>query len=73
LAHSKESYRLAKARYQGGLVDYLTVLTAEDTLLQARLADAAIHARGYSLDVALVKALGGGFESHSTFEARVKP
>lgn len=73
LAHSKEAYRLAKARYQGGLVDYLTVLTAEDTLLQARLADAAIHARGYSLDVALVKALGGGFESHSTFEARVKP
>ncbi|WP_087720504.1 efflux transporter outer membrane subunit [Salinicola salarius] len=73
LAHSKESYRLAKARYQGGLVDYLTVLTAEDALLQARLADAAIHARGYSLDVALVKALGGGFESHSTIEARVKP
>jgi len=73
LAHSEESYRLAKERYQGGLVDYLTVLTTEDALLQARLADAAIHARGYSLDVALVKALGGGFESHSTFEARVKP
>ncbi|MBU9640066.1 multidrug transporter [Burkholderia multivorans] len=73
LTHSEESYRLAKERYQGGLVDYLTVLTTEDALLQARLADAAIHARGYSLDVALVKALGGGFESHSTFEARVKP
>lgn len=73
LAHSEASYRLANARYQGGLVDYLTVLTTEDALLQARLADAAIHARGYSLDVALVKALGGGFESHSTFEAQVKP
>jgi NodT family efflux transporter outer membrane factor (OMF) lipoprotein len=73
LAHNKESYRLAKERYQGGLVDYLTVLTTEDALLRARLADAAIHARGYSLDVALVKALGGGFESHSTFETRVKP
>ena len=73
LGHSEESYRLAKERYQGGLVNYLTVLAAEDALLQARLADAAIHARGYSLDVALVKALGGGFESHSTFEAQVKP
>ncbi|MDY1568947.1 multidrug transporter, partial [Pseudomonas aeruginosa] len=68
-----ESYRLAKARYQGGIADYLTVLTTEDALLQARLADAAIHARSYSLDVALVKALGGGFESHSTFEAKVNP
>ncbi|ASK36454.1 multidrug transporter [Alcanivorax sp. N3-2A] len=73
LAHSKTSYRLTKERYQGGLANYLTVLTAEDALLQARLADAAIHARGYSLDVALVKALGGGFESPSTFETRVEP
>lgn len=73
LNHSEESYRLAKARYQGGIADYLTVLTTEDALLQARLADAAIHARGYSLEVALVKALGGGFESHSTFEAKVNP
>lgn len=73
LSHSEESYRLAKERYQGGVADYLTVLATEDTLLQARLTDAAIHARGYSLDVALVKALGGGFESHSTFEAKVNP
>jgi NodT family efflux transporter outer membrane factor (OMF) lipoprotein len=73
LAHSEAAYRLAKERYQGGLADYLAVLTVEDTLLQAQLADAAIHARGYSLDVALVKALGGGFESHSTFEVQVKP
>lgn len=73
LAHSEESYRLAKERYQGGLVNYLAVLAAEDALLQARLADAAIHARGYSLDVALVKALGGGFDSRSIFEAQVKP
>jgi len=32
-----------------------------------------MHSRGYVLDVSLVKALGGGFESSSTFDAQVKP
>jgi NodT family efflux transporter outer membrane factor (OMF) lipoprotein len=73
LARSEKAYSLAKARYEGGLADYQTVLTAEDLVLQARLADTAIHSRGYSLDVALIKALGGGFESNSTFQAQVKP
>lgn len=73
LARSEKAYGLAKARFEGGLADYQTVLTAEDIMLQAQMEDAAIHTRGYSLDVALVKALGGGFESSSTFEAQVKP
>lgn len=73
LARSEKAYHLAKARFEGGLADYQTVLTAEDIMLQAQLEDTAIHIRGYSLDVALVKALGGGFESNSTFEAQVKP
>lgn len=73
LAHSEKAYGMAKARFDGGLADYQTVLTAEDIMLQAQLEDTAIHMRGYSLDVALVKALGGGFESNSTFAAQVKP
>lgn len=73
LARAEKAYSLAKARYQGGLADYQTVLTAEDIVLQARVADTAIHSRGYSLDVALIKALGGGFESDSTFQAKVTP
>ena len=73
LSHSEEAYQLAKARYQGGLADYQEVLTSEDALLRAQLANTAIHSRGYSLDVALVKALGGGFESSSTFDAQVEP
>ncbi len=73
LSHSEEAYQLAKARYSGGLADYQEVLTSEDGLLRAQLANTAIHSRGYSLDVALVKALGGGFESSSTFDAQVEP
>jgi NodT family efflux transporter outer membrane factor (OMF) lipoprotein len=72
LARSEKAYSLAKARYEGGIADFQVVLTAEDAMLQAKTADTAIHSRGYSLDVALVKALGGGFQSNSTFEAQVK-
>jgi D-alanyl-D-alanine dipeptidase len=56
-----------------GLADYQEVLISEDALLQAELANTAMHSRGYVLDVSLVKALGGGFESSSTFDAQVKP
>jgi len=72
LARSETAYALAKKRYDGGLADFQTVLTAEDALLQAQIADTAIHMRGYSLDVALVKALGGSFESPSKFQGQVK-
>lgn len=72
LSHSEEAYHLAKARYQG-LADYQEVLISEDALLRAELANTAMHSRGYVLDVSLVKALGGGFESSSTFDAQVKP
>ncbi len=73
LSRSETAYKLARARYQGGLADYQSVLTAEDIKLQAQMADAAIHNRAYFLDVALVKALGGGFDSRSTHEAKEMP
>jgi NodT family efflux transporter outer membrane factor (OMF) lipoprotein len=73
VVRSQRAYRLAKARYEGGLADYQTVLTAEEIKLQAELADTAIHSRGYSLDVALVKALGGGFESNIPNDLEAKP
>ncbi len=71
LTRGEAAYTLAKKRYDGGLADFQTVLTAEDALLQAQIADTAIHMRGYSLDISLVKALGGGFESPSKFQAQV--
>ena len=61
LADSEEAYRIARERYEGGLSTYLTVLTAEDTVLQNRRTVADLSARAFSLDVALVRALGGGF------------
>jgi NodT family efflux transporter outer membrane factor (OMF) lipoprotein len=61
LAASEEAYRLARLRYQGQLSNYLIVLEAEDRVIAARRDVAEMEGRAFSLDVALVRALGGGF------------
>ena len=61
LADSEEAFRIATLRYKGGLSTYLNVLTAEDAAIIARRRNAELTARAFTLDVALVRALGGGF------------
>jgi NodT family efflux transporter outer membrane factor (OMF) lipoprotein len=61
LSESENAFRIAKLRYQGGLSRYLDVLTAEDTLITLRQQVADLEAQSFSQDVALVRALGGGF------------
>lgn len=61
LAASEEAYAIARKRYEGGLSTYLDVLTAEERLLQTRQMAAELETRAFTLDVALVRALGGGF------------
>jgi NodT family efflux transporter outer membrane factor (OMF) lipoprotein len=51
----------AQYRYKAGLVTYLEVSTAENTSLQAQLANVSIQLRRLSASVLLVKALGGGW------------
>ena len=53
----------AQYRYKAGLVTYLEVSTAENTALQAQLANVSIQRRRLSASVLLVKALGGGWRS----------
>ncbi len=53
----------AQYRYKAGLVTYLEVATAENTSLQAQLANVSIQLRRMSASVLLVKALGGGWRS----------
>jgi NodT family efflux transporter outer membrane factor (OMF) lipoprotein len=61
LTASNEAYAIARRRYEGGLSNYLDVLAVEDRLIQARTAVAELEAAARSADVALVRALGGGF------------
>jgi NodT family efflux transporter outer membrane factor (OMF) lipoprotein len=51
----------AQYRYKAGLVTYLEVSTAENTSLQAQLANVSIQLRRLSASVLLVKALGGSW------------
>jgi NodT family efflux transporter outer membrane factor (OMF) lipoprotein len=62
LAASEDGYRIAKLRYQGRLSTYQTVLIAEMSVLTNRRIVADLDSRALALDVALVRALGGGFK-----------
>ena len=70
LAASEEAYAIAVKRYQGGLSTYLNVLTSEERLLQARRSVANLGARMFAVDIALVRALGGGFTTSTTADIK---
>jgi NodT family efflux transporter outer membrane factor (OMF) lipoprotein len=57
------AWTVANDRYRGGLATSLDVLVAEDSLIDARRTLATLRNRRFVLDVALVRALGGGFRS----------
>jgi NodT family efflux transporter outer membrane factor (OMF) lipoprotein len=65
LTEGENAYRIATLRYQGGLSRYLDVLTSEDTLVVQRRRVADLEARAFGQDVALIRALGGGFEANA--------
>jgi NodT family efflux transporter outer membrane factor (OMF) lipoprotein len=60
---TEEAYDVAVIRYRAGLTTYLTVLNAQTAVLQQQRADAELRARVLDLDVALARALGGGYRS----------
>ena len=53
---------LANDRYSGGLVAYLDVITAQQSLLTSERQDVQIHGQQWTMSVSLVKALGGGWD-----------
>jgi NodT family efflux transporter outer membrane factor (OMF) lipoprotein len=61
LTSSEDAYGVVQARYGAGLVRNLDVLTAEGQVLAARRRVADLEATAFNLDVALIRALGGGY------------
>ena len=71
-ADSEKAYSLATLRYKGGLSPYLIVLTAESTLVAQRRALADLQVQTLVANVALVRALGGGFTDTTITASDVK-
>ncbi|WP_043460156.1 efflux transporter outer membrane subunit [Azohydromonas australica] len=59
---AEAAYRLAVQRYGAGLSSQLTVLSAEGPLLAQRRLAAELQARSLESQVALLRALGGGWQ-----------
>jgi NodT family efflux transporter outer membrane factor (OMF) lipoprotein len=58
---AREAWRVQNNRYEGGLATNLEVLSAEDYLLTNLRTQSDLRSRSMSLDVALKRALGGGY------------
>ncbi|WP_447952301.1 efflux transporter outer membrane subunit [Sphingopyxis chilensis] len=63
LAAAAEASKLAGLRYRAGLSTQIVQLTAEDSLVALDRAVADLEARQLSLDIALIRALGGGYSA----------
>jgi outer membrane protein TolC len=61
---STEAYRLAVIRYKAGLSPQLQVLNADINRLSAEQTVTDLRMRRRDLQLALIRALGGGFDSH---------
>jgi NodT family efflux transporter outer membrane factor (OMF) lipoprotein len=61
-----EAAELAGLRYRAGLANQLAQLTAEDSMIALDRQVADLEARQMALDIALIRALGGGYRAEPT-------
>ncbi len=72
VADSERALNIAMERYTGGLVTYLDVVTAQQTLLSNERQNAEIRGGQLVTSVMLVKALGGSWDASSLAAIHVK-
>jgi multidrug efflux system outer membrane protein len=65
VAAAREYLRLTHLQYQTGIIDYLHVVNAEQTLLSNEIAEAQLLNQRMTSTVLLIKALGGGWDVQS--------
>ena len=63
LASDERAHAISLARYRGGLGNYLQVLSTEGPVLAQRALAADLRARHRDAAVALIQALGGGYDA----------
>lgn len=69
---AQRALTIANDRYVGGLVTYLDVVTAEQTLLDNKRLATQILGQQLTTSVSLIKALGGGWDAASLQAVHVK-
>ncbi|HKD50661.1 MAG TPA: efflux transporter outer membrane subunit [Candidatus Acidoferrum sp.] len=69
---ARRTLNISTDRYTGGLVNYLDVVTAQQTLLNNEQQLAAIRGQRLVTSVLLIKALGGGWDASSISAVQVK-
>jgi NodT family efflux transporter outer membrane factor (OMF) lipoprotein len=60
---ASEALSISEAQYRAGTADYLNVITAQATLLDAQRTSVQLLARRLTASVALIQALGGGWNA----------
>ncbi|ALH78878.1 efflux transporter outer membrane subunit [Sphingopyxis macrogoltabida] len=65
LRAASEAANLAGLRYRAGLSNQLAQLTAEDSMVALSRSVADLEARQRTLDIALIRALGGGYRAQT--------
>ncbi len=73
LAAAESAFDLSVQRYRAGLGNFLIVLTAEANVLAQRRAGTDLSARQLAAELALIKALGGGYDDTDTTLAAQAP
>lgn len=66
LAAAAEASKLATLRYRAGLSNQIVALTAEDSAVALARSVADLEARQLSLDISLIRALGGGYQAKTS-------
>lgn len=70
---ARKALAIANNRYVGGLVSYLDVVTAQQSLLSNERLASEIEGQRLVTSVLLIKALGGGWDAASIANLQVKP
>ena len=73
VADAERSLDISNARYTGGLVNYLDVITAQEQMLTNERLATQIQGQRLVTSVLLVKALGGGWDAASIAAVGIKP
>ena len=72
-AAAESAYDLATQRYKAGIGTYLVVLSAETNVLSQRRLSTELKARALDSQVALIRALGGGYAATDADQLAEKP